>query len=466
MRRIKKPQRSFADLELERQGVAMEAVLAEISRLLDRRGAKLLTAIAQDLCRGLESPQKGRDAMSAEQVVRSLVLKQIKNWPFRELRERIADGITLREFTRFGAGRVPEFKAFHRASAKLTANTLAILNEWMVDIAIALNVEDVGKVRIDTTVSETNIHFPTDSTLLWDTVRVLTRSAARILEEVPELPERLFNRTRAARRRMQEIQRMTRSERAYLQEPKYRELIKIANQVIENARVVAKAARAVGGLRVLAACEQIRHYAALGERVVAQARRRVIEGESVPADQKLYSIFEPHTDLIKRGKAQKPVEFGHKLFLAESRRGLIVEYRVLDGNPTDDTHIEQWLKRHMERFGRAPKVVASDRGFFSPANVERLRTAGVELECLPQRGGKKTPQRAAYEKSRPFRQGQKFRAGIEGRISVLMRGRGMRRCLWKGKARFDLFIGLVVLTNNLMVIGRHLAQKRRQPLAA
>ena len=466
MRRVRKQQRSFADLELERQEVCMEAALAEISRLLDRRGERLLEAIAQDLRRGLKSPEKGRDGMSAEQVFRSLVLKQIKNWPFRELRERIADGITLREFARFGAARVPKFRAFHRASTKLTANTLAALNELVVDIAIALGVEDARKVRMDTTVSETNVHFPTDSMLLWDSVRVLTRSAACLLEEVPELPERLFNRTRAARRRMQEIQRMTRSERQYLQEPKYRELIKITDQVIHNARAVAKAARTVAGPRVMGLCEQIRHYAALGERVVAQARRRVIEGGSVPADQKLYSIFEPHTDLIKRGKARKPVEFGHKLFLAESRRGLIVDYRVLDGNPTDDTHVEQWLKRHVERFGRVPKVVASDRGFFSPANVERLRVAGVDLECLPQRGGKKTPERAAYEKSRPFKQAQKFRAGIEGRISVLMRGRGMKRCLWKGKGRFDLFIGLVVLTNNLMVIGRHLAQKRQLPLAA
>ena len=466
MRRVKRRQRSFADLDLERQGVCMEAALAEISRLLDRRGERLLEAIAEDLRRGLKSPQKGRDGMSAEQVLRSLVLKQIKNWPFRELRERIADGITLREFARFGAARVPEFKAFHRASSKLTANTLAALNALVVDIAIALGVEDARKVRIDTTVSETNIHFPTDSMLLWDTVRVLTRSAAYIVEEVPELPERLFNRTRAARRRMQEIQRMTRSERQYLQEPKYRELIEITNQVIQNARAVAKAARAVAGPRVMGLCEQIRHYAVLGERVVAQARRRVIERESVSADDKLYSIFEPHTDLIKRGKAQKPVEFGHKLFLVESRRGLIVDYRVLDGNPTDETHVEQWLQRHVERFGRAPKVVASDRGFFSPVNVERLRVAGVDLECLPQRGGKKTPERAAYEKSRPFKQAQKFRAGIEGRISVLMRGRGMRRCLWKGKERFDLFLGLVVLTNNLLVIGRYLAHKHQRPLAA
>jgi IS5 family transposase len=220
------------------------------------------------------------------------------------------------------------------------------------------------------------------------------------------------------------------------------------------------------GRRVQALCKEIEHYAALGDRVVAQTRRRVLEHDSVPADEKVYSIFEAHTDLIKRGKAQKPVEFGHKLFLAESRRGLILDYQVLTGNPPDEGHVQPWLQRHIERFGSAPDVAAGDRGFYSAANVEELRAHGVGLECLPQRGGHKTPERTAHEKSRRFKQGQKFRAGIEGRISVLARGRGMSRCALKGRERFELFIGLVVLANNLLVIGRALARKQRISLAA
>jgi transposase, IS5 family len=472
MQRIKRQQRSFADLELESQGIRLEAELAAISRLLDR-SSPLLEAVARDLRHGLMKPDRGRDGMSAEQALRSLVLKQIKNWSFRELRERIADGITLREFTRFGAAAVPKHKAFHRASTRLKPETLRAVNAAVVDLAIALGVEDARKIRMDTTVSETDIHFPTDSGLLWDSVRVLTRCAARILEEIPELPERLFNRTRSARRRMQEIHRLTRSQRQYLQVPKYRELITVTNQVLDNVRAVAKAAGAVVpqlefevGLRVEALCGEIRHYAELGERVIAQARRRVLGGESVPAGEKLYSIFEPHTDLIKRGKTQKPVEFGHKVFLAETRRGLVLDYWVLEGNPTDDVNVAPWLARHRERFGVAPDVAAGDRGFYSATNIEALRAGGVGLECLPQRGGRKTAERAAYEKSRRFKQGQKFRAGIEGRISVLVRGRGMKRCRLKGTERFELFIGLVVLANNLLVIGRHLDGKRRHKLAA
>jgi len=473
MRRLKHRQRSFADLELERQGVRLEPELAAISALLDRHSSALLKAVAQDLRRGLKQVRQGRDGMSAEQALRALVLKQIKNWSFRELRERIADGLTLREFTRFGAASVPMHKAFHRASTLLTPTTMQALNAVVVELALALGVEDARRVRMDTTVSETDIHFPTDSALLWDTVRVLTRHATRILEELPQLPARLFNRTRAARRRMQEIHRLTPRQRQSLQGPKYRELLTITTQVLTNVRAVAKTARTVVprlefevALRVEALCDQIGHYAALGERVVAQTRRRVLEGEQVAAAEKLYSIFEPHTDLIMRGKAQKPVEFGHKLFLAETRRGLIIDYQVLDGNPVDEGHVQPWLKRHLERFTTAPDLVAGDRGFYSPTNIDALRAAGVGLECVPQRGGQRTSERAAHEKSRRFKRGQKFRAGIEGRISVLGRGRGMKRCRFKGQHRFELFIGLVVLANNLLVIGRYLASKPHRSLAA
>jgi IS5 family transposase len=211
---------------------------------------------------------------------------------------------------------------------------------------------------------------------------------------------------------MLEIHRLTPRQRQSLQGPKYRELPTITTQVLTNVRAVAKAARAVVprlefevALRVEALCDQIGHYGALGERVLAQTRRRVLEGEQVAATEKLYSIFEPHTDLIMRGKAQKPVEFGHKLFLAQTRRGLILDYQVLEGNPTDEGHLQPWLKRHLERFESAPDLVAGDRGFYSPANVAALRAGGVGLECLPQRGGQKTPERAAHEKSRRFKRG-------------------------------------------------------------
>jgi IS5 family transposase len=395
------------------------------------------------------------------------VLKRIKNWSFRELRERIADGITLREFTGFHGAAVPKHKALHGSIARLTVETLRKINEIVVDVAIELGIEDAKSVRMDTTVVATDIHFPTDSTLLWDCVRVLTRNATRILEELPQLPERFANRTRSARRRMQEIQRMTPVQRQKHQVAKYRELIRTTQHVVDTARAVAKAAPdaasteldLLGTLRVEARCAEIKHYSALADRVLAQSRRRVLEREQVAAQEKLYSIFEPHTDLIKRGKANKPVEFGHKVFLAETRRGLILDYWVIDGNPNDDVHVMPWLERHLERFTVAPHLCATDRGFYSQDNVDKVRRSGVNIESLPQRGGHKNEQRQAHEKSRAFKRAQRFRAGVEGRISVLMRGRGMRRCLLEGKERFDLFLATVVLANNLLVIAAHLEKR-------
>jgi len=473
MRRLKEHQRTFVDLELHRQGVRMEAALHFISQFLDRR-PELLVLVAEDLCRGLKKPTRGRRGMTAEQVLRSVVLKRIKNWSYRELRARIVDGITLREFTGFHGAKVPEHKAMHGSIARLTIQTLNKINEIVFEVAMALGIEDAKRVRMDTTVVETDIHFPTDSTLLWDCVRVLTRNATRILEELPDLPERFSNRTRSARRRMQEIQRMTPTQRQHQQVGKYRELIKVTQQVVDTARAVAKAAPhtavkeldLMGMMRVGARCSEIKHYAALADRVLSQSRRRVLEGKQVAAQDKLYSIFEPHTDLIKRGKANKPVEFGHKVFLAETRRGLILDYWVIDGNPTDDVQVKAWLDRHLDRFGAAPYLCATDRGFYSQDNVDRVRQSGVDIESLPQRGGQKSPQRQAHEKSRAFKRAQRFRAGIEGRISVLMRGRGMRRCLLEGKERFALFLATVVLANNLLVIAAHLEKRSARRRAA
>jgi transposase, IS5 family len=204
---------------------------------------------------------------------------------------------------------------------------------------------------------------------------------------------------------------------------------------------------------------QIEHYCGLGERVIDQSRRRVLQEEQVPNAEKIYSIFEPHTDLIMRGKVRTPVEFGHKVFLAESAQGLITQYEVLNGNPSDENHVEPSLSRHEATFGSVPRLYGSDRGFFNEKNLAACARSGVEVVCIPQRGGKKTAEREAYEKSREFKKGQRFRAGIEGRISVLFRGRGMKRCLAEGRERFELLVGVAVFVNNLLMIASLLKKR-------
>jgi IS5 family transposase len=468
MSRAAARQISFADWELMRQGEQggrMEPLLQGISDFLDDQ-EEMIESVRRDLVRGLKKPGSGRSGLTASQILRSLVLMRVKNWDYRELRERIADGLTLRRFTDFYCARVPKHDAFQRGFIRLTPETLAAVNELVVRAAVELGLEDGAKLRVDTTVVQTDIHHPTDNTLLWDVVRVVTRLVGRLAEALELRRIKGFrDRTRSARRRMYEIQRMTTRQRQAQQTGTYRALIGIAEEVVENARkALEKTAKTRGkdmfaDMAIAELRKQIAHLCGLGSRVTDQARRRVLGGEQVPNAEKIYSIFEPHTDLIKRGKVRTPIEFGHKVFLAESAQGLITQYEVLKGNPSDEIHVTPSLRRHRQAFGQVPELYGSDRGFFSEQNVASCKHDGVTVACIPQRGGKKTAEREAYERSADFKEGQRFRAGIEGRISVLFRGRGMKRCLAEGPDRFELLVAAAVLANNLMRIAALLTER-------
>jgi len=467
MSRAQDPQFSFADLEFLSQNVTLEPVLQATSNFVDQH-RELVEKVRRDLAKGLKKPHTGRHGLTAQQTLRSLTLMRVKNWDYRELRERIADGYTLRRFTHFHSQSVPQHDAFHRAFNRLTPATLQAVNDAVVRAAVTLGLEDGKKLRADSTVVETDIHHPTDNTLLWDSVRVVSRLVERLRELLPPGICGFTNRTRSARRRMQEIQRMTSQQRGHSQVGKYRQLIGITEQAVADARGVlrkTKNVRAVDLLRditIQSLRREIEHYCGLADRVIDQSRRRVLQGEAVANAQKVFSIFEPHTDLIKRGKILKDIEFGHKVFLAEGARGLITQYRVLDGNPSDQDQVKATLDHHQKTFRRSPELCSLDRGFFSEKNLGLCQHAGVKIVCVPQCGGKKTPEREAYENSPVFKKGQRFRAGIEGRISVLFRGRGMKRCLAEGRQRFELLVGAAVLANNLMVIAQLLIQKQKR----
>jgi IS5 family transposase len=448
-----------------RQGLRLEPLLQAISDFLDDQ-RDVIERVRSDLTRGLKRGETGRKGLTPQQVLRSLVLMRVKNWHYRELRERIADGYTLRQFADFYSRPVPRHDAFNRGFNRLTPKTLQAINELVVQAAVDLGLEDGQKLRVDTTVVQTDIHHPTDDTLLWDVVRVVTRLVARLAAALERRRIKGFrDRTRSARRRMYEVQRMTTRQRHEHQTATYRELIRIAEEVVEGARAALESTRKtrdkdmIADLVIAETRKEIAHFCGLGSRVIDQARRRVLGGEQVPNAEKIYSIFEPHTDLIKRGKVQTPIEFGHKVFLAESAQGLITQYEVVNGNPNDEQHVVPSLERHKRAFGHAPELYGSDRGFFSEQNVTSCKHDGVKVVCIPQRGGTKAPERETYEKSSEFKDGQRFRAGIEGRISVLFRGRGMKRCLAEGRERFELWVAAAVLANNLMKIATLLTHR-------
>ena len=471
MARYDQAQLSFADFEFQQQGVQLEPELQTIADFLDQH-QKLIEHVRADLVRGLRNPNSGRNGLTPSQVLRGLVLMRVKNWDLRELRERIADGYVLRLFADFrGDQKVPKHDAFSRSFNRLTPQTMRKVNDVVVKAAVAMDLEDGNQLRVDTTVVQTDIHHPTDATLLWDVVRVLTRLVHRLFEALGRKLRGFSDRTRAARRRMQELQRMSSKERQTQQVPTYHQLVALAEEVVTAARAIlaqvkkARTTSIVKEISIHALRKEIEHYCQLGDRVLNQTRRRVFDGETVPADEKVYSIFQDHTDMIKRGKVQTPVEFGHKVLLAESARGLISHYEVLDGNPTDAQHVQPVLKNHRETFGHGPEALGADRGFFSEQNLEVCKQEGVKIPCIPQCGGQKTPERAAYEKSAAFKMMQRFRAGIEGRISVLFRGRGMKRCRNHGRDHFELFVGGAVLANNLLRIAdliRNFSPRRKK----
>jgi IS5 family transposase len=465
------PQTTFADVEFRQQGIELDPTLKAISDFLDQHG-DIVERVRQDLERGLKNRLTGRRGLTAQQVLRSLILMRVKNWDYRELRERIADGYTLRHFTRFDSQRVPKHDAFNRGINRITPATMEAVNQRIIQAAVGLGLENGKKLRVDTTCVETDVHYPTDDTLLWDTVRVLTRLVHQLDALLPAGVGRFTDRTRSARRRMQEIQRMTPRERHRRQVRTYRRLMTVTENVIAAGReVVTRTARVRGltpmaGATVDALRAEITRHCELGSRVVSQTTRRVLQNEQVPVDEKVYSIFETHTDLIMRGKVLKPVEFGHKVFLAESGHGLITQYRVLDGNPADQDHVQSSLDDHKALFDVAPDVYASDRGFFNEPNLDACRKAGVTLASIPQKGGQRSAEREAHEKSRAFKRAQRFRAGIEGRISVLFRGRGMKRAPVEGREHFELFVGAAVIASNLLVIGALIQRKAKQREAA
>jgi len=457
---------AFADLEFRRQGIELDPVLRQISTVLDLH-PELVALVEGDLDRGLKNPATGRQGLGARQVLRSFVLWRIKDWPYRELRERIADGYTLRLFTGFGSHEVPKYQAFQRAFCRLQPDTVRALNDAVVVGAVMMKLEDGRALRVDTTVVETDIHYPTDSHLLWDCVRVLTRTVEHIADDLPDAVDSFPDRRRRAKRRYGEIARMKgrRGEHQRAFRRKYHDLLAVTGAVVAAARRVAvRALRAppaglLAAIRVEAAVTQLRHYADLAEQVIDQTRRRIVLGEQVSATEKIYSIFETHTDLLVRGKARQPAEFGHKVFLAESQKGLLTEYRVLEGNPVDSTHVGPSLDQHKKIFGAVPTLYAGDRGFDDPRARRLAEDAGVRVLGIPQRGGTLSAERAAIQKSPPFKKGQAFRCGIEGTISVLFRGRGMKRCLLEGPARFEVFVGASVLASNLLRIGALLERR-------
>jgi transposase, IS5 family len=445
---------------------AFEPELAQLDRLLE--DDEIFRRVKADMARRRpHSLTLGRPGTPVEAILRLLVVKRLYGWSYEKVERLVSDSLVLRQFCRVYLEKVPDDTTLLRWARVITPATLVALNDRVVALARRLAVTRGRKLRLDGTVVGTTIHHPSDSSLLADGVRVLSRALRRartMLGEVAGGEKELFRtRLRSARRLVRSLHRLGRrkgdaAERAMREA--YARLIAIARKTHAQAARVGAALRERPEPPARRLARRLDTFLPRVERTIAQAARRVLKGEAVPAGEKIVSLFEPHTRIIVRHKAGKPVEFGHKLWLEEVEGGIVSGWRLLDQPGRDAACFPPSLAAHRERFGRPPRLVAADRGVFSPENERLAEAAGVARVVIPA-VGELTPERSRLERRRWFRRGFRFRAGIEGRISVLQRCYGLARCRDHGEDGIGRWTGWGIVAGNLERIARTVAARQR-----
>jgi IS5 family transposase len=425
------------------------------------------------------SRSRGRRGAPAEVVLRLLVLKNLRNWSYGVLEREVRANLVYRDFTRVGGAKMPDAKTMGRWGVAVGPAVVKQIHDRMVQIAREHRVAEGRRMRVDTTVVETNIHYPTDSSLLGDGVRVLTRTMKKIAGIAGTAGAKLRDRSRSVKLRMLEIARAARSKRAPSQarlKEAYRKLLNATGRVVGQAKRFAKEIGA--GVKLAPGPEQgssaniLRQAVLEGlrqklekmvprvQRVMRQTTARVFAGDT-HAEGKIVSLFEPSTEVIRKGKAGKPTEFGKMVKLQEAENQIVIAYEVYDQRPSDSDLLIAAIETHQATLGCTPRLVAADAGFYSAKNEAAAKAKGVKRVCIPNRSTK-SPERKREQKKRWFRNGQKWRTGCEGRISVVKRRHGLDRSRYRGDAGMQRWVGLGVIADNLVNISRVMAKQPGQ----
>lgn len=436
----------------------MEPELSQIDQVLDDE--VIYQIVKADLLqRYPKTHQTGRGSTPVEVILRMLVVKHLYKLSYEKTEKAVKDSLVLRRFCRVYFEDVPDDTTLIRWSNQIRAETLKALHERVVRLAIELKVTQGRKLRTDGTVVETHIHYPTDSSLLNDGVRVLSRQlkrAQKVLWDGVERAKAMFrDRRRSARYLQREIERVARQGREKTK-PLYQKLVQISCASVKQAQQVVDRLETVDDAVAQATRQTLQTFIKRTQQVIDQTVRRVFSEESVPTADKLVSLFEPHTDIIKRGKAHRPTEFGHKVWVDEVEGGIVSNYRILDGNPADSDQWQSAIDHHIAQFGKAPYQASADRGVQSASNEIYAQQRGVARVILP-KAGHKSEQRQQHERHSWFRRGRRYHAGIEGRISVLKRKYGLDRCLNHGQFGFERWVGMGIIAHNLNQIAHQRA---------
>jgi transposase, IS5 family len=404
-----------------------------------------------------QSRTRGRKQTPAEVVLRLLLLKHARNWSYDVLEREVRANLVYRDFTRIGSQKVPDAKTLVRIGQSLGPEVIEQLHGRIVNLALEHKVIRGRRLRVDTTVVETNVHYPTDSSLLADGARVLTRTMKRVQERVGGLKTKLRDRLRTIRKQALAItlSAKQKDDRAEERRQKtYREMISVTRNIVNQAKRVMEEVRKRRKPKVKALRQPLQTMVGRVEQVVRQTKARVF-GRNTHATEKLVSVFEPHTEIIRKGKANRPTEFGNLAKIQEAEHQIITHYEVFAERPSDSALLIQAVEAHQQQLGKTPEMVAADAGFYSAANEKTLEEMGVKHVSVPSRNTR-SEQRRRMQKSRWFRRGQKWRTGCEGRISTLKRRHGLRRCLYRGFTGMQRWVGLGVIADNLINIASHL----------
>jgi IS5 family transposase len=422
--------------------------LKEISKIIDANPGVLDLAY-QDLVKA-KRHDTGREGMTAEQVLRCGILKQYRQLSYEELAFHLDDSSAFRTFSRLEMGQYPCKSILQENIKSLTEETWEAIHSQIIEYAQDEKLETGRKIRIDSTAIETDIHHPTDSTLLCDGIRVMTRWLVAGSELSPQPVYPFSDHTRAAKKRLMIILN-TRKEQVRL--AAYRELLSYAQRVVVYAESAIPALRSFEGADTLAALALAHHLErAVGilRKVIDQTVRRVIKGEKVPASEKIVSFFEDHTDIIVKGR--RDTQFGHKVFLTGGVSNLILDCLIERGNPADSDRYQEMLERHKEQFGRVPRQVSADGGFASKKNLAIAKESKVKDAVFAKKRGLTVIEMA--KSAWVYKMLRNFRAGIEAGISVLKRAFGLDRCTWSGWGGFKQYVWSSIVSYNLLVLAR------------
>ncbi len=417
--------------------------LESISDWLDAH-SELLDAVATDL--GAQDA-RGRCGLSCEAVLRCAVLKHLRGATWRGLAFTLRDSLSAGRFARVDPLAPPRKSALQSAVGAVSAETWERVNRCLLEAAREAGTESGERVRVDSTVTETHILAPADNRLLYDGIRVLSGLLREARDKLGGEAVRFVDRRRSAKRCHLRIRtERGQDKRAGL----YRKLLRMAVDALDcldTARPAVAATKEKWAQRWLGRADR---YAVLLKAVVVQTARRVVLEESVPAAEKIVSLFEAHTDIVRKGGRE--TRYGHKINLATGRSGLVLDVVVESGNPADSARCLPMLERHCAHYGKAPSHAAFDGGYASRENLESTKKMGVKHAVFSKKRGLKeedmTPSPWIFARLR------RFRAGVEAGISWLKRCFGLGRCRWRGLTRFKAWVHSAVFAHNLVRLAR------------